>query len=653
MTLAALGLAAATGRARPPAGTPAAPTITITPSEVRGPISPLIYGTNQRYNNDACGTWDAARKRIRPAFDARHREAGLKSMRYPGGTVASTFVWKRAVGPVESRAKIQPAQGLKPGGGGPEVATWGVDEAARWAEASGVELVYLYGVGAPQSCPQDAADLVEYLNGTPGPRPAGRTDWAQKRADNGHPAPYNVRHFEIANEADGPNAVQRYWLDAIDTDANRAKRKLPQLQQRHSYAPEFCFGGTVAFERQPVPLGDDLRDSAAISAGLPNQRHVLRYFPPTAEPVRVFVGDDEWRAVDDLARAAGRVCRLDAATGEVRFGDGVRGDIPARGGRVTATYRALRAGFVDYYAAIKAVDPGARVYAGFASPKLVSELGDRHPYDGIVVHPYTNEYNVPKARTLDEWHHNLMLSSARLGHEVQAYQDLIDKTVAPARRGRVRVICTEYGPNRQDQTLPAGAADRGTARFLSVGLYDATQLMHWMRAGVPAAHRHATTVGVFGPAPDFTPTASARTFGLFARHFGDRLVGLRLDHNAARQTANYETRTPYLNGFIKRITPGAPADAERLELPTLEAEASRDAKGNVYLMVVNQDATSDATATIRLAGRDGPATARTLNGPSATATTHTITEATPRLEGGSLTYTFPAHSLTSITFPVR
>ncbi len=198
--------------------------IRLDPKQDRGAISPLIYGSNQRYNNDASGTWDAAEQHMKPAFEGHHREAGLKSIRYPGGTVASTFEWKHAIGPVGERRRIQPAQGIKAGGGGPQVATWGVDEAARWCEQNGVELVYMYGIGAPNSNPQDASDLVEYLRGTPGQHRNKGRDWAQARADNGHPAPYHIRFFEIGNEADGPNEVQRYWLNAVDTEANRAKR---------------------------------------------------------------------------------------------------------------------------------------------------------------------------------------------------------------------------------------------------------------------------------------------------------------------------------------------------------------------------------------------------------------------------------------------
>ncbi len=422
--------------------------------------------------------------------------------------------------------------------------------------------------------------------------------------------------------------------------------------QRHSYAPEYCFGGMIQYDKQPVTSDDDLRASAALGDGRPNQRKVIRYYPVLPESVEVFVGGEMWQGVPDIQAATGHVYQLDAATGELRFGDGTHGAAPAQNALITASYRARRAGFVDYYSAMKAVDADIRIFAGFESPNIIREMGDKNLYDGIVVHPYTNDYNVPKARTLDEWHHNLMLSSARLGREVQAYQDLIDKTVAPSRRGQVRVICTEYGPNRQDQTLPEGTANRGTYRFLSTGLYDATQLMHWMRIGVPHAQRHATTVGVFGPSPEFEMTASARAFQLFTHHFGDRLIGLQIDNNPLRPTNNFETHTPYYSGYIKRIgDANMPADAQRLQLPRLEAEAGRDANGGVYLMAVNQDATDNVTASIQIVGfAGGDAAIQTLTGTTATGTSYKISESRERTIAGALSHTFPAHSLTAIKF---
>ncbi len=627
-------------------------TIRLDPQRDRGAISPLIYGSNHRYANDAIGTWDAANKRIMPAFDRHHREAGLKSIRYPGGTVASTFEWKKAIGPVEKRRNVQPAKG------DPQVATFGVDEAARWCEENGVELVYMVGIGAPNSNAGDAADLVEYLTAPVGKNANGGIDWARVRAQNGHPAPYKIRYFEIANEADGPNPPQRFWLNAVDTAENRAKRTLPMQPQRDSYAPEYCFGGIIKMEKQGVTLRDDLREEAAKSDGAPNQQKIIRYFPILPQSETIFVGEEAWERVADIKNARGKKYQIDAATGVIQFGDGKNGDIPPAGAVISATYRARRDGFVDYYAAMKRVNPDIKIYAGYESPNIITALGADHPYDGIVVHPYSTDYNVPKATSLEDWHQNLMLSSARLGREIAAYQELIDKTVAPERRGQVKVICTEYGPHLQGRVLPEGQGE-GDYRFLSSGLYNGLQLLHWMRLGMPHAQRHATTVGVFGPAPDFATTPTSEVFKVFTHHFGSRLIGLELQNNPTIETQTIETGPVYF-GFIKRTgASDAPPGAERLKLPLLEAEASRDAAGNLYLVVINQSANQAIPASVEITGKSalGNAEVWTLSGKAPNSFNTPETPDAVKLEkttlaagNGAMSHTFAPLSLTAIKF---
>ncbi len=85
---------------------------------------------------------------------------------------------------------------------------------------------------------------------------------------------------------------------------------------------------------------------------------------------------------------------------------------------------------------MKAVDPSIKIYAGYESPNIVRTMGDKHPYDGVVVHPYTNQGNIPKATTIDELAPFPDALLGTIGQEIRAYQDLIDQTVA--RSGAVR-----------------------------------------------------------------------------------------------------------------------------------------------------------------------------------------------------------------------
>ncbi len=638
--------------------------IRVNPQQERGAISPGIYGSNHRYANNGIGMWDPINKRSLPAFDANHRRAGLKFIRYPGGTVGNTFEWKKSIGPVEARPTIQPfSGGGTPTGlfGAPNVATFGLDEGMRWAKNNGVEIIYMYGLAF--GTPQDAADLIEYLNMPVGKNPTGGIDWAAVRAANGHPAPYNIRHFELANEADGPS--QRYWWPHIDSDETRAKKQLSFNPQRDSYAPEFLLGGMARFEKQLLGTrdargGTDFRDAQAISNGQPNQIKAFRYSPIEPNSDEVFVGDEKWTRVPNIKTARGKVYQVDGMTGTVLFGNGVNGDLPPQGAAISANYRSRRHGFVDVYKAMKAVDPNIKIYAGYESHNIIDTMGDKHEYDGMVIHPYTNQWNVPKAATVEEWHHNLMLSGVRLGREVEEYQEHIDKTVAPARKGQVRVIATEFGALSQDLVSPKGTTD-GSWRFLNIGLYTAQQLMWYMRAHTPHADRHATTVGVFGGAPDFEYTPTAQVYEMFTRHFGDRLIGVQTQNVPIRATENMLIVGAGSRGSIKKANaPDLPAHATPVSLPKLDVEASRDAAGNVYVVVLNQDASDAVAANLEIAGLsgNGQAEIRTLTGPTLTAfntkenpNAVQIAAATRPFSAGAFRHTFPAYSLTSIKFP--
>ncbi|HEX2949300.1 MAG TPA: hypothetical protein VHV83_06990, partial [Armatimonadota bacterium] len=111
------------------------------------------------------------------------KDIGMKMMRYPGGCITHGFDWKEAVGPVKDRPNY----------------SFGLDEFLLYCRTVGAEP--LISVSDYTGTPQDAADLVEYLNA-----PAdARHPWAQKRARWGHPQPYHVRFFEMGNESDHGN----------------------------------------------------------------------------------------------------------------------------------------------------------------------------------------------------------------------------------------------------------------------------------------------------------------------------------------------------------------------------------------------------------------------------------------------------------------
>jgi len=172
--------------------------ITVHPDCVLGPVNRRVLGNNHVaydpkgiFTIDSVddltafggGIWDPAGDRAVPEAMQLAKEMGIPVARFPGGCGVHSFDWKATIGAREGRPHW----------------TFGLDEFLRVCEQLGSEPVIT--VSDYTGTPQDAADLVEYLNA-----PADPTHpWAQRRAANGHRAPYRVRWFELGNETDHGN----------------------------------------------------------------------------------------------------------------------------------------------------------------------------------------------------------------------------------------------------------------------------------------------------------------------------------------------------------------------------------------------------------------------------------------------------------------
>ena len=128
---------------------------------------------------------------FRTDVEALIRPLHVTQIRYPGGNFLSGYDWKDGIGPKEQRpvrpdmawSAIEPNQ-------------VGTDEFLRWCERIGAEPMLAVNLGT--GTPKDAAELLEYCNG------GMHTYWADKRRENGHDAPYNVKLWCLGNEMDGP-----------------------------------------------------------------------------------------------------------------------------------------------------------------------------------------------------------------------------------------------------------------------------------------------------------------------------------------------------------------------------------------------------------------------------------------------------------------
>ncbi|MGO9274565.1 MAG: alpha-L-arabinofuranosidase C-terminal domain-containing protein [Terriglobia bacterium] len=129
--------------------------------------------------------------------------AALKAM-HPGivrfgGSTIEGYEWERGIGPWDERQPFSTVWG------GLEENFVGIDEFVRLCHYVDAEpLICVRWTGKK---PEDAAAEVEYCNGGP------ETHWGALRAKNGHPEPYHVKFWQIANEVDLPeynNSVRAF-----------------------------------------------------------------------------------------------------------------------------------------------------------------------------------------------------------------------------------------------------------------------------------------------------------------------------------------------------------------------------------------------------------------------------------------------------------
>ncbi len=287
-------------------------------------------------------------------------EMGLSVLRFPGGTYANLYEWKRAIGPVESRGGMHGWKMI------PHCNGFGPDEAARLVERTGGQLVIVasFNQGA-----RYAADWVEYMNARVGENPNGGKDWAAVRAQNGHPEPYGVKYWEIANEG-GNSRIWANWPAEGDEDGEYLAFS-DKVFHKH-----VIHGGQRSFTSQRLVRFNAWKDDLIRIRGEKNESFRVRFYPVLREGFKLRIGGSakdasDWVLVDSLENSGpdDRHFKLDGPTGAVTFGNGKQGRLPPAGRYVYADYTTEKLdGHVRIYDAMKAVDPEDRsLYPGYGA----------------------------------------------------------------------------------------------------------------------------------------------------------------------------------------------------------------------------------------------------------------------------------------------
>lgn len=613
-----------------------------------GPISPALYGVNHRYFNHGVGMWDAEKGEAKSVFDEIYSKIGFKSLRYPGGTVGNTFDWKVSLGPPEQRKNV--VHGHK-NNLSPQATDFGVDEAARFCEKHGTEMVYVYNMANGSA--QDAANLVEYLNAPDD----GKHPWAALRTQNGHREPYNVKYFEMGNEMFFRG--QRYWL--------AGKSDKP-------YQEVYAHGGTISFEDQGVVFPDDWRQSAAVSNGSVCQVRFIRFAPIVEGSAEIFVNGEKWTGVKDLsAHGKENVYHIDDESGKITFGDGLNGNIPPSGYGITANYVIRHEGFVDFYAAMKAVDPTINILPCLEDSAFLDAMGSEHLYDGIAMHPYV--WRMPKGISIEDYHDNIMQTTERNAYMMKELMESVRKRVGDERFEKMKFPCTEYG------ILANCAPVDHYLLSLDHGLFIARSFINFMEINVPFASKHCLidyqagdSLGpgeqaVIGQEPDFLVTATARVFEMFIHMFGNTRVLSVTPDAPVKQINNKEYLDALkMTGGVNIVNENDKDNIwithyaqEHMEtdglLGILKVGASRDDDGNLYIMAINCDREDEISAVIDISGfpEETEGEVWVLNGPdylsfntlespdTVSIHKHTIRKTENRLE-----LLLPAHSVTAV-----
>lgn len=560
--------------------------ILIDPNDVVRQIPDYMFGVNHRYHMDGYGSWDTENHQLYPEFQALCDSGNFGSIRYPGGIVSNLFDWKRSIG--DTRETTIHGNWDEPA----ITPNFGVDEAAQYIiDEMGGEMIYVYNFGNGSA--QDAADLVEYLNCEVGENPNGGIDWAAVRAENGHPEPYGVTQFEIGNEVDEGRG---YWMQENPNTWSGSG---------DNYAKMYAEGAVRTFTKEKVAEFDnwnttgDKTKASHYSDGTANQVKYMRYANDVTQhedkskmvqpdSVHVYVNDQEWTIVEDIT-AAGQenVVQVNCENGEIRFGDGTHGNIPASGSDIRVTYTVEKDGIADYYDAMKAVDPDIKIYSGFSSPNIArvihdsAEAGaDGGKFDGIAVHPYSRTNGQINDNDPQFYEKILAAIDTSVITQINSRKSELDKYWPD---GSKNVCISEYGIFNHSGDV---------VQSQTHAVYIAENLMEFVNLGVAYTNKHCLidfpAGDVLGPGKQALILATQNSDGTYSYYGTPSLEVLNI-FNTMSATQVVGTQITRNTQFYQGVE-------------SINTLVTKDDQGNLYVIAVNAERDKEKAISIQVDG---------------------------------------------------
>ncbi len=181
---------------------------------------------------------------------ARLKEIGMSLLRWPGGSFTRDYRWKEGLAPLDKRPPIHCP--YLPFSDQYDFHEVGIDEYLALCRELGSQPCITVTMGIPEGA-QEAADWVEYCNGSPGTR------WGKLRAQRGHREPYGVKYWCIGNEIWGE------WMGPAYSSADVYARNLRQFTAAmRKVDPRLVL---IASGTDGVTLGNDWDKKIVASSG--------------------------------------------------------------------------------------------------------------------------------------------------------------------------------------------------------------------------------------------------------------------------------------------------------------------------------------------------------------------------------------------------
>jgi alpha-N-arabinofuranosidase len=623
----------------------ALPQIAIDLSNTGSEISSDLFGAIINWTRNAEGGANPATGKAYDSFVEAVRETGVTSIRYGGGTISATcFMWKRALGALNQRPMNRARDGA-PG----QSSTFGPDEIGDLIER--VDCKGCMTMNFNRDTLQSNAYYLAYMTLPSNNQNITDTSnpqyWANLRAQNGHPAPYNFTIWDVGNEED----MFTRWRKGSNITTISIN---PHLTNVNDDAVNlYLFGGKTRISNEDTVGFSDLTTESGASQGTANQTFYVQYPPVENDTQIIYVSGTAWTEVASLATAgpADRVYTFNNTTGEIRFGDGTHGAIPTNGSKITGTYTCVHDGYVQYYNTLKAINPDIDLGIELGSVKVPQAMGTVYPYDSIDYHPLSVGF---PSNSLSEYEYakQMYFAGQNQTGAGSTLQNLKDAVLTYS--GSVpQVVNKAYG---HGQSSMSKYSAKDCHLYLVEALNQANELIAYQNMGLKVAHRFLLNDTPYNPDEDDAPTARRYNAMIISDGTSPNYVltpnglcmGIMSKLGGKTQVGCTVTNNPIVTCSDSR-TYGA-----------LNTIAAVDSDGNVDVIVVNwnlDNGSGDVTANIAIPGfvHQAVASVTRMNGPSYTSkntltTPYVVTNTTANVTVGTgdFNYTFPAHSITRI-----